>query len=527
MDNKKHREDDYLAMSKYEGRPPSKDHKGFGTFSEGDDHYFVLNDKAGKAFMRSEGYSSEKARDNGIESVKKNSSLRERWSISEMRNHFFLSLKAGNHQEIAKSGAYKTKGEAEAALNAWLGGGKAAAAGIASGVAVATGVRRVISEKRNELPLGKVLKENRKVIGEKRNVIGEKSRKVIGEKRNVINETRNLLSSTRAGIREDDYLKCEAYKGHKVTDTKNNIAFFTGEDKQQYFVVYNRDGSVRLRSEGFQSTANRDDELKEVIKHMDNEKMYKTLKRGKYFINVLRDKSGREVARSCMSASAMSRVAYVAPVIAAASIARKEVVQPAPVAPLSADAGGCAWWIPLLFLLPLLLHLCIPTPPPPPPPPPVKKVVPPPPPPPVCNCADLTHPIFKIPPGPAPKTTTVLGRAPEYGNSHALSPNQFFDKLDNKFKGSQMEKDFLNGIFKQMGYENGWADAKPGMFTAVNVPRGVEGNLGTKVTHKTVYRKLDPTNVRDLKAFRIEAKNHCHLHFMKTCGNHFYFGECE
>jgi len=131
-----------------------------------------------------------------------------------------------------------------------------------------------------------------------------------------------------------------------------------------------------------------------------------------------------------------------------------------------------------------------------------------------------------IPPGPAPKTTTVLGRAPEYGDSHELDGPGFYNKLNAGYQYSSKERKFLNDIFKQMGYVNGWADATPDMFSEVTVPRGVSGNLGTKKYHKTVYRTLDPYDAKDLEAFRISAKNGCDLHFMKTCGNHFFYKEC-
>ena len=59
------------------------------------------------------------------------------------------------------------------------------------------------------------------------------------------------------------------------------------------------------------------------------------------------------------------------------------------------------------------------------------------------------------------------------------------------------------------------------------VPRGVSGNMGTLRSHETVHRKLDPSNARDLEAFKIRGKNVCNIHFMKTCGNHFFFQQCE
>ncbi len=559
MDKKNFKPDDYLSLKHYDGHPLSNTMKGFSTFNHDGEFYFALLDKVGKVFLRSEGYSSEKGRDNGMQSVQKNKSLKERWSISEARNHFFIVLKAGNHQEIGKSGSYKSKADAEAALAAFLSGkaGKSTgASGLAAGLAT-----------------GKVISESRKVIGEKRGDAIEKSRSVIGEKRgkgveksralgieksrSVIGEKRNVLSETKSKVKEDDYLKCDAYKGHKITDTKNRIATFKGEDGQYYFAVYYKDGTVRLRSEGFKTEAGRADELKACIEHMENDKMYSTIKKGKYFINVLKDKTGREVGRSCMSTEVQETVAWVAPAVAVAAAAPKivkkeevvaiketppppppKVVKAAPVVEPAAAASGCWkwWWLLLLLLIPILLWwlgcfapkaavapVVAPAPvvvkktPPPPPPPPAPK----------CECADLTHPIFKIPSGPAPKTTTALGRAPEYGNSHHLDPKGFYDKLNSAYKSSQAERTFLDGISKQLGFEGGWKDISPSIITAVTVPRGVSGNLGTKTTHQTVYRKLDPTNAKDLKAFKFAGKNACDLHFMKTCGNHFFFQKCE
>ena len=308
MDNKNHREDDYLAMNKYQNHPASNQFPGFGIFEDDGKFYFVMHDNNGNAFMRSEGYSTESGRENGIDSVIKNREIEERWSIEEQRNHFFLCLKAANHKEIAKSGVYDSLAAAKVALAAWLNASSSSGASSAGiGAAAITGKiisenRTVISETRNELELGKVLEENRKVISEERKILGEKRRQ-IGENRKVINETRNFLSSRRAGSKEDDYLKCDAYKGHKVTDSKNNIAFFQAEG-QEYFVVYNKDGSVRLRSEGFTELKNRDQELQAVIKHLNDSQQYTTIKKGKYFINVLKDENGKEIGRSCASTSA-------------------------------------------------------------------------------------------------------------------------------------------------------------------------------------------------------------------------------
>ena len=693
MDNKNR--DEYLALSKYDGRPKADKHKDFASFEQGGEYYFALL-MGGKAFLRSEGYSSDKSRDNGIESVIKNRDKEERWSVKENGGKYFLSLKAGNHQEIGLSGAYNSEADAKAALTSWLKGGSgsgvvAAAAGMAAGASkdvlqeedkeddylpTKEYEGKTINDKRNNVALfkhengqyyfalystdgkvklrsegfetaknrdkelagvikyhnddkmyqtlergkfymmvlkdetgrevgrspllkrkapvagdkksvkgetktratstkssagsmglaagggmltGRIISESRREIGEKRNQIGEtrnvvgEKRNVVGEKRNVVGEKRNTLSSTKSKVREDEYLPCDSYKGHKVSDEKNRVAKFKGKDGKHYFAVYNKDGSVRLRSEGFKNEGELSKALKAVIAGKETEKMYKTIKKGKYYLNILKDKSGKEIARSCASAKVARLVAPPPPPPPPPKpkpVAVKKTPPPPPppkkvpvAAPVAAAAtvaekGGCfKWWmlLPLLLLLLLLLWWvgCFAAPIAAPVVPPVVAPVvatpppPPPPPAPVCNCDDLTHPVFKIPSGRAPKTTTRLGLAPEYGNISTLDGAGFYNKLKRGYDRSAREKRFLDGIFMQMGYENGFKDADASLFTSVTVPRGVSGNLGMKSNHQTVHRKLDPVSAKDLQAFRVKAKNACNLHFMKTCGNHFFYNDCE
>lgn len=538
MDNKNFKEDDYLVTSKYAGRERSEQYADFCAFEHESSYYFAWIDDDGAVAMRSEAYSTAKARDNGIQSVIKNRSINERWAINEFSSKYFLSLKAGNHQEIAKSPALNSKEEAESYLLKLMASSGGSISKQSIGIAGAAVTGKIISETR------KLVREDRKVLNETRKDLGEKSRKEIGETRNQISETRNAIGENRRELRvtqmaakADDYLPCSQYKGHKVSDKKNNVALFKHKDGQLYFAIYNDDGSVRLRSEGFQSAEARKKELSEALKYIDDTKRYESIDKGEYHIKVLKNEAGQEVGRTCLQSGAGGLLA--GGMLAVAAMSKSEFVPPKKKEKVAylAGNGGCLKFWPLLLLLPLLWFCwkgCGVVPPPAAPvvvekvvpPPPVEKVVPPPVVPKTCDCSKLTHPIFVIPDGPPPKETTILGRAPEYGNSHALDAPGFYNKLKRKYNSSAFEKDFLNGIFKQMGYENGFSDATADLFSEVTVPRGVDGNLGTKVTHKTVYRKLN-TNGKDLLAFRIKAKNACDLHFMKTCGNHFFYNECH
>jgi len=111
--------DEYLACSAY-----SSDTDGFNKFKsdENGEFYFGYN-QGGKTYLRSEGYTTEAARDNGIASVTKNAPNEARWKTmkDEDDGMWYYALRAGNNQEIARSCGY----ESEAAMNAswsWISG---------------------------------------------------------------------------------------------------------------------------------------------------------------------------------------------------------------------------------------------------------------------------------------------------------------------------------------------------------------------------------------------------------------------
>ena len=441
------RQDDYLSLKSYEGHSKSNDNPDFSTFEHEGEFYFAMHDKAGNVVLRSEGYSSEKGRDNGIESVKKNRDVDGRYSIEEFMKKFFVILKAGNHQEIGRSGAYDTRAAAEAFISGKptaSGGGKAAAAaGFVAGPAV-TGKTRILegAEAKAALANGKIINEirtdkgtnrvmgERKLVKENRKDLGEKSRKVINETRNVVSETRNQISEDRV-----------------VT------------------------------------------------------------------------KKGLAIAAAALAGPAMFKLNKRAEYTPKPMPARAEFV-PTPI-----DDPNGAWWPLLLLFLPFLLLLI-----PPPvvatpaailavaPPPPVVAA-------PVCDCDAHDHYVFNLPKAPPTKMIKKLGTWPEFGNSHALDAPGFFNKLKTQYNTNAVDKKFLDDVFNEMGFD-GFKEARASDFKEVTMKYGTVGNLGGGPPHKTYYSKLIPTDKKDLEAFKITAKNGCHLHFMKTCGNHFFTKPC-
>ncbi len=137
-----------------------------------------------------------------------------------------------------------------------------------------------------------------------------------------------------------------------------------------------------------------------------------------------------------------------------------------------------------------------------------------------CNCSDLNREIFRFD-GQA-KNITKLGSLPEFGNSHSLDPSGFYNKLSNRYNANIEDKNYLNYIFKSMGYKNGFSDATANMFSDTTLKRGTKGNLGFGEYHGYAYSTLN-TEEYDRKAFLIKSKNGCDIHFMKTCGNYFFY----
>ena len=137
----------------------------------------------------------------------------------------------------------------------------------------------------------------------------------------------------------------------------------------------------------------------------------------------------------------------------------------------------------------------------------------------VCGSSNVG--IFNVNTSATPKQLSRLGTLPEFGDSHELSADQFYQKLQARYNSNATDKAYLNYLFKSMGYSNGFADAQSYMFSEETLPVGTAGLLGLGKQHHYNYSIL-PSNDRDRQAFRIQSANGTVVHFMKTCGNYFY-----
>jgi len=136
--------------------------------------------------------------------------------------------------------------------------------------------------------------------------------------------------------KEDDYLPCKAYQGHAVNDKINNVAFFKHDNGQFYFVLYDANGDVKLRSEGFRTSEERDQELSGVVRLHNDAKYYSKKEIGNHYMDILKDESGREVGRSC------AKKVVTAAEIAAKKAEEQKVAKAAAAA--AATAAAAMFW---------------------------------------------------------------------------------------------------------------------------------------------------------------------------------------
>jgi outer membrane protein OmpA-like peptidoglycan-associated protein/uncharacterized protein YegP (UPF0339 family) len=231
--------DNYLDCEGYKG---NTDDAGFNRFAIEATFYFSFIED-GKVILCSEGYLSESARDNGIESVKKNIENEEQYkSVDTGNGKWALSLRAANHKEIARS----CEVDSEAATKQYLPSerAKARAARLAAApVAVAA----------------------------------------------------------TTGTDDDDYLICREYeeKFDKAKLDDGIIGFQHEKTGHYYFAWYNNDGGVILRSEAYPSASARDNGIESVKKNRGDKSRYSNIEaKGAHFL-ILKAGNHKEIGRSC------------------------------------------------------------------------------------------------------------------------------------------------------------------------------------------------------------------------------------
>jgi uncharacterized protein YegP (UPF0339 family) len=356
--------DNYLPCERYDDAPDHGNYPGFHAWHEADsDHwYFAAVTNKGRVVLRSEGYTTEAARDNGIESVMKNRDLEERYKIvqDEADGNWYVTLRAGNNQEIARSCPYGSEADATEGMAACYStyterstgiiedylpceyyaeqakseqyDGFSAWQGVDSGLyyfAAVTNKGTVVlrsegytTEKARDNGIESVMKnrdmeERYKVVQDETDGFWYVSLRA-GNNQEIARSCgydseagawdgqKMCLSTYRersasSGV-SDDYLPCESYAGAPASEKYEG--FNTWQDAESgsyYFAAVTNKGRVTLRSEAYTTEAARDNGIESVMKNRDLEERYKVIQDeedGHWYV-ILKAGNHQEIARSC------------------------------------------------------------------------------------------------------------------------------------------------------------------------------------------------------------------------------------
>lgn len=238
--------DSYLPCDSYAGHEDSPE-ENFKIFQnpENAEYYFTMLSTTGKVVFRSEGYPSIAARNNGLASVQKNCLIRERYSILEEDGKYFVILKAGNYQEIARSCPYDSA-DGVYGLFPFMAAGSTAALSFDDTPAVTV-----------------------------------------------------IVEASKTDNNADEYLPCDAYSGHSDSPAEGIRTF--SKDGMYYFSVLDKNGDVSMRSESYPTTAARDNGVASVLKNRDNKDRYAEIEEDGVHYVILKAGNHQEIARSCPS----------------------------------------------------------------------------------------------------------------------------------------------------------------------------------------------------------------------------------
>ena len=135
-------------------------------------------------------------------------------------------------------------------------------------------------------------------------------------------------------------------------------------------------------------------------------------------------------------------------------------------------------------------------------------------------CGPSSNPLFNVS-GLAPVSVGRLGTNPQFGNSLTYTPDEFFRRLQVKYRTSPRDKSFLDLMARSLGY-GAFSEMDASMFSDDTLPKGTTGLLGFGAQHALQFSALNVSKQTDLEAFKVQSANGTDVHFMKRCGNFMY-----
>lgn len=257
--------DDYLPCKTYLDKEPHGKIENITKFfdKKTDKFYFALmaNDKT--TLLRSEGYTTSKGCENGILSVLKNIEIFDRLSTLKDGKKYFVILKAGNNKEIGRSCDYSSEVAANENILLLTSFGKSPKNVVKEKKSNVTSKPSEVKSKANftnikvgtsSPQISKSKKDSKPAVPKnstKENV--DNTAKTISTTKELETKFEKLLTSLDRYEFVDFYLNKS-----RIIDAYGITGFTKFENEKHYFAVYNPDGSLYLRSEGFVSSDDRD-----------------------------------------------------------------------------------------------------------------------------------------------------------------------------------------------------------------------------------------------------------------------------
>lgn len=555
--------DEYLDCAAYRGHERSVQFPDFSYFQHDGEYYFAMLDKDDEVLLRSEGYPNTRSRENGVKSVIKNRDLEKRWSTIEEDGKYLAILKAGNHQEIGRS---CPKAERGAVAGYWRGLGLASAAALgAVGTAGATTPAPVADlsadppaadatpvvpvEPPVEIPpvdptppAAEPEPEDTSVAGLGAAGAAALGAAAAGGMDKTPSPTPDPVPPPPLTAPTPPPPPVEPVRQEKDDTT------LAGAAAAGAALAGAALGAAGAKAAGAAATPKRVAGAAGTTTTATGTTKAAAASGGRSGLAWLLLLLPLLLFLLWWQGCFNSNAAAVAPDVDGDAAAMTDDVEGATDGDLNADGSADPVVDPSAAAAAagtdgdtdtdgngaMDADADLNAEDVPPPPPPVEEettpVAPPPPPPPApattaavgattCATCDANRRIFRF--AGSPRSVDRLGTLPEFGDSHGLTPAQFYDKLARRYGADDMDRAYLDYLYRSMGYA-GFSAADASQFSDVVIPAGTTGNLGFAAYHGYGHYTLN-TSERDRQAFRIQAANGCDVHFMKTCGNYFYF----
>ncbi len=285
-------QEDYLACDKYQNKPAHPNQSNFTQFFDEKNnlYYFAFVANDGTVLLKSEGYPQLKSCETGIASVIKNKEITERYTVKKGTKTFYLSLKAANNREIARSCDFKTEAEATAAIATISAPIATAVVKTAAKVAATKTATptKAVATKKVATKVEAVVKNEVHAATTEQNSAAPAAGKVTTTK------TKTTKVAAAAFLTENEYF------GHDniwFGDIQTGYVKFAKNDSF-YFAVHNPDGSLYLASKGFNTEVARNETFDRTVVCIENGELYSVKEiENKFFVTLL-DEKENELARS-------------------------------------------------------------------------------------------------------------------------------------------------------------------------------------------------------------------------------------